>query len=777
MENSDNMKEAFRASLECATNLRNEYYCPEHLLYAFLLQPEFQGALLSFSVEPDDMREELLAWLQQQDHLPESSGDEEKKPVMSVQMTELISSACHHTFFASREQADVPHFTYAMLGLEESWAAYMLKKNLKDQVPEFMSHLISFYDIEGEDFEKSLPTDDDVFDGSHRLGDEELYVDDDGEEDDSLNGKIKQQAWRQLVTCVNDLVGQHNPLIGREQELERTLQVLCRKEKNNPLHVGEPGVGKTALVYGLAARIERGDVPERLKGCRIYQMDMGTMLAGTQYRGDFEKRIKRVMEGVAREGNGIVYIDEIHNMIGAGRGSDGGPDASNMLKPYLESGDIRFIGSTTYEEYNRHFARQRGIVRRFQQIDIAEPSQEEAIQILKGLRQQYETFHHVSYPDDVLEYAVRQSARLVSDRFLPDKAIDLIDEAGAQMEMAAGASKGENSEGEDVPLVTQQLVADILAKVCKVDAAALKEDDNTLLATLQERMLQKIYGQDEAVRQVVEAVQMAKAGLLDDDKPLGSLLFVGPTGVGKTEVARQLARELGVQLVRFDMSEYTEKHAVAKLIGSPAGYVGYEDGGLLTDAIRKTPNCVLLLDEIEKAHQDIYNILLQVMDYARLTDNRGQKADFRNVVVIMTSNAGAQFASQASVGFQSRVTRGDAMLAQVKKTFKPEFLNRLTGTVVFRDMDEQMASLILDKKLRELQEKLSARKVQLTLSDEARRWLLKKGFTKEYGAREIDRVISHDVKPLLMRELLFGQLQHGGTAQLKVEADALSISL
>ena len=776
MVNSENMNEAFQASLECATNLRNEYYCPEHLLYAFLLQSEFQGALLSFGVEPDDMREELLAWLQAQEHFPEPSGEEEQKPSPSVQMAELISSACHHTFFASREQVDVPHFTYAMLGLEESWAAYMLKKYLKDQVPEFMSHLISFYDIEAEDFENSLPVDDDLFDGSHSLGDEELYIDD-GAADDELNGKIKQQAWRQLVTCVNDLVDQHNPLIGREQELERTLQVLCRKEKNNPLHVGEPGVGKTALVYGLAARIERGDVPERLKGCRIYQMDMGTMLAGTQYRGDFEKRIKRVMEGVAREGNGIVYIDEIHNMIGAGRGSDGGPDASNMLKPYLESGDIRFIGSTTYEEYNRHFARQRGIVRRFQQIDIAEPSQEEAIQILKGLRQQYETFHHVSYPDDVLEYAVRQSARLVSDRFLPDKAIDLIDEAGAQMEMAAGATKGENSEGEDVPLVTQQLVADILAKVCKVDAAALKEDDNTLLATLQERMLQKIYGQDEAVRQVVEAVQMAKAGLLDDDKPLGSLLFVGPTGVGKTEVARQLARELGVQLVRFDMSEYTEKHAVAKLIGSPAGYVGYEDGGLLTDAIRKTPNCVLLLDEIEKAHQDIYNILLQVMDYARLTDNRGQKADFRNVVVIMTSNAGAQFASQASVGFQSRVTRGDAMLAQVKKTFKPEFLNRLTGTVVFRDMDEQMASLILDKKLRELQEKLSARKVQLTLSDEARQWLLKKGFTKEYGAREIDRVISHDVKPLLMRELLFGQLQHGGTAQLKVEAGALSISL
>ncbi|MCR5130283.1 MAG: AAA family ATPase [Prevotella sp.] len=769
MGNSEYMKEAFRQTLECATNFHHEYYCPEHLLYAFLLQSRFQQALTEYGADPEAMRAELLAWLEKQDQLP--TNEEDVIPTSSMQFNEMYSAACRHSFFASREEVDVPHFIYAMLSLEESEANYLLKKYLKDDAPDFLSILIGCYEMEGGLGGDDTIADDSDFDADLPYGLDSPFDDDMIDEEDATEGKQRKQAWRRLVTCMNDRVGEHNPLIGREQELERTMQVLCRKEKNNPLHVGEPGVGKTALVYGLAARIERGDVPERLKGCKIYQMDMGSMLAGTQFRGDFEKRIKMVMEGVAKEGNGIIYIDEIHNMIGAGRGSDGGPDASNMLKPYLESGDIRFIGSTTYDEYNRRFAQQRGIVRRFQQIDIAEPSVDEAVQILMGLRKQYEDFHGVKYPKAVIEYAVKQSARLVSDRFLPDKAIDLIDEAGAQLEMET-----EKTETEK-PKVTQQLVGEILAKVCKVDAAALKEDDNSLLKTLKERMLQKIYGQDEAVRQVVEAVQMAKAGLIDDDKPLGSLLFVGPTGVGKTEVARQLANELGVQLVRFDMSEYTEKHAVAKLIGSPAGYVGYEDGGLLTDAIRKTPNCVLLLDEIEKAHQDIYNILLQVMDYARLTDNRGQKADFRNVVVIMTSNAGAQFASQAGVGFQSKVTRGEAMLAQVKKTFKPEFLNRLSGTVVFHDMDERMASMILDKKLRELQQKLTNKKVELTLSDEARALLLKRGFTREYGAREMDRVIGHDVKPLLMRELLFGKLRKGGKAVLTADGDTLKVNV
>jgi len=472
------------------------------------------------------------------------------------------------------------------------------------------------------------------------------------------------------------------------------------------------------------------------------------------------------MDGVQQEGkNNIVYIDEIHTLVGAGATSDSAMDASNMLKPYLEAGTIRFIGSTTYEEYNRHFSRSKGLIRRFQQIDITEPTTTEAKHILRQLQPHYEEFHGVKYDDEAIDFAVDASAKHISDRFLPDKAIDLIDEAGAAKE----------SEAFHSSLITKKEIADVLSKTCKVDALSVaEEDDYQRLETLSERMLSQIYGQDEAIRQVVEAVQMSRAGLLDDNKPLASLLFVGPTGVGKTEVAKVLARELGIELIRFDMSEYTEKHTVAKLIGSPAGYVGYEDGGLLTDAIRKTPNCVLLLDEIEKAHQDIYNILLQVMDYARLTDNKGRKADFRNVVLIMTSNAGAQFAGQG-IGFSSSVSRGDAMMKQVKRTFKPEFLNRLSGAVVFRDMDKPMATLILKKKLRELDTKLEARHVKMTLTAEAFDHLLKEGFTAEYGAREMDRVIARQLKPLLMREILFGSLKQGGTIIIGIKDGCLAI--
>lgn len=535
------------------------------------------------------------------------------------------------------------------------------------------------------------------------------------------------------------------------------------------MHVGEPGVGKTSLAYGLAARIEAREVPERLLDCRIYELDLGTLLAGTQYRGDFEKRLKTIMEGVRNEGHAIIYIDEIHNLIGAGRTGDGSMDASNMLKPYLESGDIRFIGSTTYEEYNRYFARSKGLVRRFQQIDILEPSIEETIHIVEGLKEKYEEFHGVTYQPDVIPYAVKASVRYISDRFLPDKAIDLVDEAGAYREIHPIPS------GEQI--VDKTLITDVLARICKVDALAMKEEDTTSLETLHARISAKIYGQEEAVRQVVEAVQMSKAGLLDENKPLASLLFVGPTGVGKTEVAKVLASELGISLQRFDMSEYTEKHTVAKLIGSPAGYVGYEDGGLLTDAIRKTPNCVLLLDEIEKAHPDVFNILLQVMDYAVLTDNKGRKADCRHVVLIMTSNAGAQFARQASIGFSSQITAGEAMLKQVKKTFKPEFINRLSATVVFHDMSREMASLILDKKLGELSSKLAARQIEMELSPEARNWLLQRGFLPEYGAREMDRVIASHLKPLLMREILFGSLKSGGKTCIQVDKDQLVLQL
>lgn len=729
----------------------HEFVMPEHLLYSLLDDSTFTFVISEFgSVET--LTEELENYFKSVEKVPNIE-DMSRILELSEQMKLLMTNACEQVVLSEADALDVPHLLMGLLRLEESWACYLLKKNIDGMQEQFMSDFITYHRL---DFLVDSDT--------NNLDD---YVDDDlsflSDEDDRQR---KPASWRKLVTLMNEQVEQRNELVGREQELERTIQVLCRREKNNPLHVGEPGVGKTALVWGLVSRIEKQQVPERLLGSRVYMLDMGTLIAGSQYRGDFENRIKLVMEGIIQDGpNNIVYIDEIHNVVGAGASGDSSLDGANLLKPYLESGRIKFIGSTTYEEYNRHFSRSKGLVRRFQQIDILEPSIDETINILNQLRPKYEEFHGVVYEDEALRFAVEASAKFVNDRFLPDKALDLIDEAGAALEISDA----------EVNVVNKLLIADILAKTCKVDALALKEDDNDRLESLDKQLMSQIYGQDEAIRQVVTAVQMSKAGLTDDDKPIASLLFVGPTGVGKTEVARQLARQLGIELVRFDMSEYTEKHAVAKLIGSPAGYVGYEDGGLLTDAIRKTPNCVLLLDEIEKAHSDIYNILLQVMDYARLTDNKGHKADFRGVVLIMTSNAGAQYAGQASVGFSGGVSRGEAMLRQVKKTFKPEFLNRLSGTVVFRDMDREMATLILKKKLGELQVKLQARKVTMTLADEAFDHLLAQGFTREYGAREMDRVIAQQLKPLLMREILFGRLKKGGSVTIECGSDGLSI--
>ena len=720
-----------------ADTCRNKLVTPEHLLLAALSDNIVCGALEHAVTELplEEVKTQLRDYIDRQEHFEED--ETERQLFASHQYGELMQHMGNASEQASISVVDMPQFFVSLLQLKDSFAANCLKALLNEDKDRFLKRVDELY---------AWPLNEDA--GTDVTEEEAMERSSIEQEKPSAGG------WRDYVLCINDHLADHNPLIGRETELDRTVQVLCRKDKNNPLHIGEPGVGKTSIVYGLAQRIQDGNVPESLLGSKIYQLDMGSLIAGTQYRGDFEKRLKTVMKGISAEKGSILYIDEIHNIVGAGQIGEGSMDASNLLKPYLEGGQVRFIGATTYEEYNRYIMRNKGLMRRFQQVPIDEPSVEETLKIVNMLKEGYEAFHQVKYDDDALELAVKGSARHITDRYLPDKAIDLIDEAGAWVQM-------NRKEGED-RRVDKALIASVLARIAKVDALTMDESDTGKLETLESRIKDKIYGQDVAVNQVVEAVQMSKAGLTDENKPLASLLFVGPTGVGKTEVARVLARELGVELVRFDMSEYVEKHTVAKLIGSPAGYVGYDDGGLLTDAVRKHPDCVLLLDEIEKAHDDIFNLLLQVMDYGTLSDNKGRKAVFRNVVLIMTSNAGAQFARQASVGFASTVTAGQAMLKQVKKTFKPEFINRLSSIVVFNDMDRTMASMILDKKLRELQEMLTPKGVTLKLGEKAHEQLLQEGYSQEYGAREMDRVIHNRLKARLVREILFGSLKQGG---------------
>ena len=762
------LNKAMKFASQKALVENSDFITPEHLLYGMMTLPQMQDLMWSCNeaFDLDNFLDEL------DEHIEESTKDDSQgaKPndicEPSFQLQQVFTDAVRQAIMAERKAIDMPMAINAILCLENSWAAYLLRKHANVEDFEIMTAT----EIHFHERSTGVEEDDDQYsngEGDNPFG---LFDDDDedllfGDEDDFSSPSHKNDKWKKYVTCINEHLAEKNPLIGREKELDRTIQVLCRKDKNNPLHIGEPGVGKTALVYGVARRIEEGKVPDRLKGCNIYQLDMGTLLAGTRFRGDMEQRLKQIMEGVTSEAHCIIYLDEIHNIVGAGKGAEGGSDVSDLLKPYLDDDRIRVIGATTYTEYNKNFTRSVGMIRRFQTIDVEEPSIDEAIHILKSLKPIYEKYHHVKYDAAAIEYAVTSSAKFITDRFLPDKAIDIIDEAGAQAEM----------EGKKYKKIGKKQIAEVLAKVAKIDALAIKQDDNKNLASLESRMKDVIYGQDRAIQTVVEAVQLSKAGLTDENKPLASLLFVGPTGVGKTEVAKMLAQELGVKLVRFDMSEYVEKHTVAKLIGAPAGYVGYDDGGLLTDAVRKSPDCVLLLDEIEKAHSDIFNILLQVMDYGVLTDSKGRKAHFKNVILIMTSNAGAQYASQASVGFASTASAGSAMLKQVKHTFKPEFINRLNEIVVFNDMDEQMAKLILGKKLRELNAKLAAKSVSITLTDEAHQHLLKSGYSKEYGAREMDRVIQQQLKTMLMREILFDKLKKGGEATVDLQNGTLTI--
>ena len=708
-----------------ASENRLEYVTPEIILLALCDDDCFAEALIECGADPDLLRKKLF------DFADNNIDRVDTGPEVSDGTTYVFTYAAATAANSGRDDIDIAHIVHGLWQLKESHAVYYLRQMGLSET-DLLESLI-------DQDEYEVPT--------------EL----DADEEDMPQGE-EASGWKDAYLCLNDIADNANPLIGREDEIERTIQILCRKDKNNPLYIGDPGVGKTALVYGLAQKINAGDIPALLSDSRIFELDLGSMLAGTQYRGDFEKKLKKILKKIGKEKQPIIFIDEIHNLTGAGAVGESSYDASNMLKPYLHDDHIRFIGATTYDEYKKHFEKNRGVIRRFQNIDVKEPSEEEAVRILNGLKGKYEKYHGVRYEDGVIEYAVSMSARYINERFLPDKAIDLIDEAGAYRKL--------HPLDDGIQTVDKETLAGVLTKICRVPVETIKTDDNDGLATLEDRIKARIFGQDEAISNAVNAIKFSRAGLLESDKPLASLLFVGPTGVGKTEVARSLADEMGIKLLRFDMSEYEEKHTVAKLIGAPAGYVGYEEGGLLTEGIRKNPHCVLLLDEIEKAHADIYNVLLSVMDYATLTDNQGRKADFRNVIVIMTSNAGASRIGKQSIGFLSGDQDDSVVMEEVKRVFQPEFRNRLNRIVVFKGMDEDMADRIINKKLDELKTMLRDKNIIFSADRKAVSLIKKKGISTEYGAREIDRLIRNDIKPLFVDEILFGRLKNGGRLKL-----------
>ncbi len=729
---------------------RYEYITPEMVLLSFCGLKVFRDAFEECGGNIDVLRADLVGYCQnyiERLEVPENDpadkqSDTKREIPLSAGVTLALTIAQQQATNSGRDRVELLHLLYGILQLPESHAVYYLRKQEID-----LSDLIRFIqnNIDAQ-------TDRHITSGAQRPEAEK-------------NRKSLQELY---APCLNDTLKDVNPLIGRTQELERTMEILCRRDKNNPLYIGEPGVGKTALVYGLVEKIRNDEVPEPLKGSRVFLLELSGMLAGTQYRGDFEKRFQGVLSDIEKEERPIIFIDEIHNLSGAGAVGESSFDAANLLKPYLSLGHIRFIGATTFDEHKKYFEKNKSLARRFQNIEITEPSEAETVEILKGLKPAYEEYHGIKYEKGLLEYAVSMSVKHINERFLPDKAIDLIDEAGAYRRL--------NPLDGKVQTVGKDVIVRVLTNICRVPVETVETDELSGLETLESRLKARIFGQDTAIAMVTNAVKLSRAGLSDEGKPLASLLFVGPTGVGKTEVARSLSEELGIRLVRFDMSEYEEKHAVAKLIGAPAGYVGYEEGGLLTGEIRKSPSCVLLLDEIEKAHPDIFNVLLQVMDYATLTDNQGRKADFRNVILIMTSNVGANRIGKKSIGFNAGFQDDSVLMEEVKRTFQPEFRNRLNKIVSFNGMDEDMAERIVDKKLSALESMLAAKKIAFKADEEAKRLIREKGITQDMGAREIDRVIRNEVKPLFVDEILFGKLKDGGRLKLTVDDGCFKIS-
>lgn len=726
----------------------HEHLTVEHLLYAILhddwgteIIANCKGNIRKLNLLIENFLDNNIAKLK----LPKVH------PQPTISFQNVIRRALSHARSAEKEEADAGDLLVSILSETESHAVHFLRSEgiMRLDVLNYISHGIS------------------------KTGDEPQT---EGNEGDSFHEHGKQPAGSPLKSFTLDLVekaskGEIDPLVGRDSEINRTIQVLSRRRKNNIVFVGEPGVGKTAIVEGLALKIFKAEVPATLKDARIFLLDMGGLLAGTKYRGDFEARLKATLKGVEKTKGAILFIDEIHTIVGAGATSGGSMDASNILKPVLISGKMRCIGATTHEEYKNYFEKDRALSRRFQKIEIQEPGVQETVSILKGLRAYYEEFHGVKYSLPALKAAAELSAKYISDKFLPDKAIDVIDEAGARLKLSPHyRDKNKKTVG---PLEIEKVVS----AIAKIPARTISTSDTDKLSSLERELRKTVFGQDKAISTLVSAIKRARAGLGSPERPIGSFLFTGPTGVGKTEVSKQLATVLGVNFIRFDMSEYMEKHAVARLVGAPPGYIGFDQGGLLTDAVRKHPYCVLLFDEIEKAHPDIFNVLLQVMDYATLTDNSGKKSDFRNIILIMTSNAGARDITANVVGFGDR--REDSQLnntAAVNRVFSPEFRNRIDAAINFKPLTKDIMKMVVDKFINELQQQIAAKKAELSLSENAKEWLAAKGHDPLYGARPLGRLIQTEIKDHLSEELLFGKLKNGGKIMIDLKEDKLNFT-
>ncbi len=740
------LQASIRFALNEAKRMHHEYLTLEHLLLGLLRDPRTLEVLKAVGAKADRIKAKLERFLDETvERLPEGS---EAEPQQTMGVERVLQRAAFHALSAEQKVMDSSDVLVAIFREADSQALFFIKEEgvSRYDILNFISHGVR---KDGEPGDASSPDD---AGGAATGGD-----------DDDAPGPAKNP----LEAYCTDLnaeaqKGHIDPLIGRTMELERTIQVLCRRRKNNPLYVGEAGVGKTAIAEGLALAIHDKTVPDVLKNSRVYSLDMGSLLAGTKFRGQFEERLKAVLKALTAHEDAILFIDEIHTIVGAGATSGGSMDASNLLKPALASGKLRCIGSTTYQEYKSSFERDRALSRRFQKIDVTEPSIEDTVKILKGLAPKYEEHHQVKYDDDALQAAAELSAKYVNEKYLPDKAIDVIDEAGAVDKLRS----------QRTSKVTLADVEAIVAKMARIPPKSVAVDERTALQSLEKELHAVIFGQGKAISELGAAIKLARSGLRSPEKPIGSFLFAGPTGVGKTELAKQLARVLGVEFLRFDMSEYSERHTVSRLIGAPPGYVGFDQGGLLTDAVRKNPHCVVLLDEIEKAHTELFNILLQVMDHATLTDNNGRKADFRNVILVLTTNAGARDMKTKSMGFGEKpmvdVSKASAAL---EKTFSPEFRNRLDAIVQFGGLSKEIILKVVDKEVQGLQKLLDDKKVEIQLTDKAKEWMAEKGYEPEFGARPMGRLVDNALKKQLAEALLFGQLKNGGVAKFEVKAD------